>query len=79
MKARNANAVVAAQQDAGGIESLRNRPGISPDELLASNVFKVSRNGLYAAINRGDIESFRFGKKIIIPTAPLLRKLGIAS
>jgi hypothetical protein len=37
----------------------------------------VGRNGIYAACATGEIECFRMGKKIIIPTAPLLRKLGI--
>jgi hypothetical protein len=59
------------------IKRLLSRPGISPDELLSSKLIPISRNGLYEALSRGDIESFRIGKKIIIPTAPLRRKLGI--
>lgn len=59
------------------IKRLLSRPGISPDELLASKLIPISRNGLYEALSRGDIESFRIGKKIIIPTAPLRRKFGI--
>jgi hypothetical protein len=55
------------------------RPGISPDELYRLKVMPVSRNAIYDACNRGDIECFRVGKKIIIPTAPLRRKLGITA
>ena len=62
-----------------GIAALRARPGISPDELLKAKVMPLTRGGLYEALHRGEIESFRLGKKIIIPTAPLLRKLGVAS
>ena len=68
-------AKVAAQT---GIDALRNRPGISPDQLLEAQVMPLTRNGLYDALQRGEIESFRLGKRIIIPTAPLLRKLGVA-
>lgn len=53
------------------------RPGISPDELFKLRLMPVSRNSIYDACKSGDIECFRVGKKIIIPTAPLRRKLGI--
>jgi hypothetical protein len=58
---------------------LFSRPGVSPDELLAARILPISRNALYEALARGDIESFRIGKKIVIPTAPLRRKLGLAA
>jgi hypothetical protein len=54
------------------------RPGISPDELHRLGLMPVSRNAIYDACKRGDIECFRVGKRIIIPTAPLRRKLGLA-
>jgi hypothetical protein len=75
-KVKITKAIPAAPR-ATGVEALRNRPGISPDQLLEAGVMPLSRNGLYDALQRGQIESFRLGKKIIIPTAPLLRKLGI--
>ena len=53
------------------------RPGISPEQLYKLNLMPVSRNGIYDACNRGEIECFRLGRKIVIPTAPLRRKLGI--
>jgi hypothetical protein len=52
-------------------------PGISPDQLYKLGIIPLSRNGIYDACNRGEIESFRLGKKIVIPTAPLRRKLGM--
>jgi hypothetical protein len=70
----------ARQRKARAKPSAKNalhRPGISPDELYRLRVMPVSRNAIYDACNRGDIECFRVGKKIIIPTAPLRRKLGI--
>jgi len=57
--------------------ALLKRPGISPDELLKAGILPIARNALYEALSRGEIESFRVGKKIVIPTAPLKRKLGI--
>lgn len=76
MKVKSSKTTRAATRGTG-IESVQNCSGISPDQLLASKVMPISRNGLYDALRRGEIESFRLGKRIIIPTAPLLRKLGI--
>jgi hypothetical protein len=52
-------------------------PGISPDQLFQAKLMPLSRNLIYAACNTGEIECFRIGKKIIIPTGPLRRKLGM--
>ena len=54
-----------------------NRPTISPDELHSSGLLPISLNLIYDACNRGEIECVRFGKRIVIPTAPLRRKLGL--
>lgn len=59
------------------ISRLLSRPCTSPDQLAASKLLPLSRNGIYDACKRGDIECFRAGKKIIIPTAPLRKKLGM--
>ena len=70
------------------IQRVLSRPGISPHDLYALGVIPVSRNSIYEACRRfldgagespaaGVIECFRVGKKIIIPTAPLRRKLGL--
>jgi hypothetical protein len=62
--------------DKAQVDELLGRPTITPDQAL--QVLPLSRNGLYEALRRGDITSIRIGKKIIIPTAPLRRKLGMA-
>ena len=48
---------------------------ITVDE--AGEILDIGRNSAYEAVRRGDIESFRTGKLIHVPTAPLRRKLGI--
>jgi hypothetical protein len=53
------------------------RPAITPAEAL--KVIPLSRNGLYEAIRRGDIATIKIGKKILVPTGPLRRLLGIES
>jgi hypothetical protein len=57
--------------------SVLKKPAITPDQLFAAGLLPMSRNLIYAACNTGEIECFRVGKKIIIPTAGLRRKLGI--
>jgi hypothetical protein len=60
------------------IRAALQRPGISPDDLYELGILPVGRNSIYDACNKGEIECFRIGKKIVIATAPLKRKLGIA-
>ena len=52
-------------------------PTITPEQLHASGAMQVSRNSLYEALGRGEIHSFRIGKRFVIPTSPLRRKLGL--
>jgi hypothetical protein len=59
------------------IRALLARPTITPDELYRSRVLPLTRNGVYEAIRRGEIEVLEFGKKKAIITAPLRRKLGM--
>jgi hypothetical protein len=59
------------------LDDLLNKPGITPEEAIEAGLFPLSRNGLYRAIQKGDIEAFRVGRKFIIPTAPLRRKFRI--
>lgn len=37
----------------------------------AARVLGISRNSAYAAVARGDLPSFRIGKRILVPTARL--------
>ncbi len=55
------------------IDELLSRPTITPEETL--QVLPLSRNGLYEALRRGDISSIRIGKKILVLTGPLRRRL----
>jgi hypothetical protein len=57
------------------VAALLSRPAISVPE--AGTILSLSRNGSYEAAKRGDIETFKVGKKILVPTAPLRRKLGL--
>jgi hypothetical protein len=59
------------------IETLFAKPTITPDELLRSGVLPLTRNGIYEAIRRREIDVLEFGKKKAILTAPLRRKLGM--
>jgi hypothetical protein len=59
------------------IEALLERPTITPDELFRSRIYPLSRNGIYAAINRGDIAAIDVGKKKAIPTAPIRKQIGL--
>jgi excisionase family DNA binding protein len=51
------------------VDELLSRPTITPKE--ARQILRLSKNGVYEALRRGDIGSVRIGRKILIPTAPL--------
>jgi hypothetical protein len=55
---------------------LTTRATLSPDEVYETGEFG-GRNVIYDACSSGEIENFRFNKRIFIPTAPLRRKLGL--
>jgi hypothetical protein len=67
------------------VAAILRKPTTTPDELFASKLIPAGRNAIYDACNSylnapecgTGIECFRLGKLIIIPTAPLRRKLGI--
>jgi len=41
----------------------------------AARVLGISRNSAYAAVARGDLPSFRIGKRILVPTHRLMALL----
>jgi hypothetical protein len=45
----------------------------------AGRVLGLSRNVAYEAAARGDIQTVRMGKRILVLTGPLRRQLGIES
>jgi hypothetical protein len=57
--------------------ALLRKPTITPDELHRSGILPLSRNGIYDAISRGEIDVVEFGRKKAIVTAKLREKLGI--
>jgi hypothetical protein len=59
------------------IAKLLSQPTITPDQLAASGIFPISRNGIYEAIKRGDLQVVTLGRKKAIITAPLRKQLGI--
>ena len=57
------------------VAAVLNKPTVTPDELHRAKIYPLGRNGIFAACRTGEIECFRVGKRLIIPTAPLRRKL----
>jgi len=49
-------------------------PTISVDE--AAVLLGVSRSAAYRAAKAGQLRTFRMGRRLLVPTAPLLRMLG---
>lgn len=39
--------------------------------------YGLGRNASYEAARRGDFETIRIGKKIVVPVAPIATKLGL--
>lgn len=56
------------------LDDLRRRPVISVEQ--AGQVLGLHRGAAYAAASRGDIATIRLGRRIVVPTMPLLRLLG---
>jgi hypothetical protein len=44
---------------------------------LAGRILGLSRNKSYEAAARGEIPTLRFGKRLVVPTMPLRRMLGL--
>jgi len=44
--------------------------------VRAGQILGISRSTAYAAVNDGQIPSIRLGRRLVIPTAPLLRMIG---
>ncbi|MDO8398913.1 MAG: hypothetical protein Q7T45_13940 [Bradyrhizobium sp.] len=59
------------------ITELLERPTITPDQLLKSRILPLSRNGIYDAILRGEIDVITIGRKKAVITASLRKKLGM--
>ena len=42
----------------------------------AAELLGVSRSAAYRAVKAGQLQTFRMGRRLLVPTAPLLRMLG---
>lgn len=51
------------------------KPACSVAEF--AKVMGLSKNGAYEAVQRGEVRSIRFGKKIVVPTAQIRQMLGM--
>jgi hypothetical protein len=57
------------------VEKLLRQPTISVDD--AAKVLGIGRNAAYMATRTGQIETMEVGKRKLVLTAPLRRKLGL--
>ena len=48
-----------------------------PVQVAGSIFFGLARNAAYEAAKRGDFETIRIGGKIVVPVAPIARRLGL--
>ena len=59
------------------IRRLLNENAVLPLWPQTGKMLNLSRNGTYAAAERGDIKTVRFGRLLKVPTAWLKAKLGL--
>lgn len=54
--------------------------GVRTDVGTAGSILGLSRTQAYEAVNAGrfPVETFRIGRRIVVPTAPIIRLLGLA-
>ena len=57
------------------VAELRERPTISVEEY--GDTMDITRGGAYAAVRRGEVQVIRIGRRLLVPTVPLLRQLGV--
>ena len=58
------------------VDDLRQRPTITVQEYAA--FIGVSKDTVYEAAARGELAVVRLGRRVLIPTAPVLLSLGLA-
>lgn len=58
------------------IEALLSKPTMTVMEM--AKIFGMSRNTAYAAVKNGDFEIITMGKRILVLTIPLRKKLGLS-
>ena len=66
------------QSGRGRIRPLENRPSPLPLVLSvpqAASMLGISKDLAYDLIARGELPALRFGRRVVVPTKPLLRLL----
>jgi hypothetical protein len=58
-------------------DSKKQLEGLTVSVDAAAQILGVCRSAAYAAAKRGDFPTLRVGSKILVPTAPLKRMLGL--
>lgn len=53
----------------------REQPTVSV--TVAGRLLGLGRSAAYEAANRGDIPTLRIGRRMVVPTVPVLRMLGL--
>lgn len=61
--------------DQARLEKLLSKPSCTVPEF--ADLMGLSRNAAYEAVQRGDVRSIRFGKRIVLPTMQLRAMLGL--
>lgn len=56
------------------IDDVRGRPTVTVDEAAA--FLGISRGAAYQAVRVGEINSLKIGRRVVIPTNPLLAMVG---
>ena len=51
--------------------------GVTTTVPVAGRVLGLSRNKAYEAAARGEIPTLKFGRRLVVPTMPLRRMLGL--
>jgi hypothetical protein len=53
--------------------------GLSTDIETAASIFGLSRTVAYDLLRRGEfpVPTFKVGRRIVVPTAPILRRFGV--
>lgn len=59
------------------IDEILAKVTITPDQLHRSKILPLSRNAIYQAIERGEIDAIKLGRKKVIVMSALRKKLGI--
>lgn len=70
------------------LENLTDHPAVTVEDLcsratvtvaVAAAFLKISRNTAYSAAKAGETKALQLGRRIVVPTAPLLEMVGLGA